>query len=83
VAKKRKKKNFEVIFFFLKETTGINSLMEAILNFCPPDDCRTMKRIKEMKREMSSRGKKKKKNGDWKKKTKEKEKGKSFKSSHD
>ena len=80
---KKKKKNFEVIFFFffLKETTGINSLMEAILNFCPPDGwCRTTRRIKEMKREMSSRGKK---NGDWKKKTKEKEKGKSFKSSHD
>ena len=60
---KKKKKNFEVIFFFffLKETTGINSLMEAILNFCPPDGwCRTTRRIKEMKREMSSRGKKKK-----------------------
>ena len=52
---------FILFFFLLKETTGINSLMEAILNFCPPDGwCRTTRRIKEMKREMSSRGKKKK-----------------------
>ena len=61
--RKKEKKYFLVYFyfsFFLKQTTGINSLMEAILNFCPPDGwCRTTRRIKEMKREMSSRGKKK------------------------
>jgi hypothetical protein len=45
--------------------------MEAILNFCPPDGCRTMRRIEEMKREMSSRkrgGGGTERKGDWMKK---------------